>query len=250
MSRRNKGLERKSKGQLKDPRKVFVVATEGAVTEPAYFDLLDAYVQQTDNLNNRVKIIPLRREKLDDDDVAGLKLKRKKGEPTSKDSAPDYVLQQLEHFFEKNALKAEDELWCIVDRDRWTIRPSQKGLGLKGVARECLKKGYHFCLSNPNFELWLLLHVKNIADYSSEECAELLKNQKSKSGKTPLERELSKILPSGYTKVKLARTDFLPNLSFAIQQAKSLDTDPSARWLDNVLYTKVYQLVEKIINPA
>jgi hypothetical protein len=81
---------------------------------------LDAYVQANPALNNRVKVLTLRRAIIDDEDVKALQQKRKMGEPTSKDSAPDFVLQQLENFFEKNALKDDDELWCIVDRDRWT----------------------------------------------------------------------------------------------------------------------------------
>ena len=248
MSRRNKGLERKSKGQLKDSRKVFVIATEGAETEPAYFDLLDAYVQANPLLNNRVKVLTLRRDRVDEADVKTLLQKRKIGEPTSKDSAPDYVLQQLENYFEKNALKQEDELWCIVDRDRWTIRPSHKGLGLKGIARECLKRGYHFCLSNPNFELWLLLHIKNVHDYSLQQQIDLLKNKKGNTSKTPLERELSKYLSNGYNKSRLNTADFLPNIQIAIHRAKLLDANPSVRWVENALYTKVYHLVEKIIN--
>jgi RloB-like protein len=223
MSRRNKGLERKSKGQLKDSRKVFVIATEGAETEPAYFDLLDAYVQANPMLNNRVKVLTLRRDRI------ALQQKRKIGEPTSKDSAPDYVLQQLENYFEKNALKEDDELWCIVDRDRWTIRPSHKGLGLKGIARECLKRGYHFCISNPNFELWLLLHIKDVHDYSLEQQVDLLKNKKGHTSKTPLERELSKYLSNGYNKSRLNAADFLPHIQTAIHQAKLLDTNTTAR---------------------
>lgn len=247
MSRRNKGLERKSKGQLKDSRKIFVIATEGAETEPAYFSLLDVLVQSNSALNKRVKVLTLRREIVDD--AKTLQAKRKAGVPTHKDSAPDFVLQQLENYFEKNALKDDDELWCIVDRDRWTIRPSQKGLGLKGIARECLKRGYHFCLSNPNFELWLLLHVKNLNDYTIDEQAELLKNKKGNTSKTLLERELSKYLSNGYNKSRLTSTDFMPNIQTAIDQAKLLDTNPSARWIEDALYTKVYSLVEKIMNP-
>ena len=247
MSRRNKGWERKSKGQVKDSRKVFVIATEGAETEPAYFDLLDAYVQANPTLNTRVKVLTLRRAIIDDKDVKALQQKRKMGEPTSKDSAPDFVLQQLENFFEKTALKDDDELWCIVDRDRWTIRPSQKGLGLKGIARECLKRGYNFCLSNPYFELWLLLHIKDLNDYSIEEQTDLLKNKKGNRSKTPLERELSQYLSNGYNKSRLNTSDFIPNIEKAIKQAKLLDTNPVARWVENALYTKVYSLVEKII---
>jgi hypothetical protein len=247
MSRRNKGWERKSKGQVRDSRKVFVIATEGAETEPAYFDLLDAYVQASPTLNTRVKVLTLRRAIIDDEDVKALQQKRKMGEPTSKDSAPDFVLQQLENFFEKNALKDDDELWCIVDRDRWTIRPSQKGLGLKGIARECLKRGYNFCLSNPNFELWLLLHIRDLNDYSPEQQDNLLKNKKGNTSKTPLERELSQYLSNGYNKSRLNTSDFIPNLETAIKQAKLLDTNPVARWVENALYTKVYSLVEKII---
>jgi hypothetical protein len=33
-------------------------------------------------------------------------------------------------------------------------------------------------------------------------------------------------------------------------KAKSFDTDPKLRWVENRFYTKVYALVEKIIHPV
>jgi len=55
----------------------------------------------------------------------------------------------------------------------------------------CNEKGYRLFVSNPDFELWLLLHSNSIFSYDRKE---LLDNAKGKNGKRFLENVLRKHL--------------------------------------------------------
>ncbi|WP_069472057.1 RloB family protein [Candidatus Marithrix sp. Canyon 246] len=105
--------------------------------------------------------------------------------------------------------------------------------------------GYFLALSNPCFELWLLLHIKSLEEYPDNALDEFLENKKVSSSRTRLEAELINLLNS-YNKSNLDTAQFLPFVKQAIERAKKLDTNPKQRW-SNGLGTRVYQLVEKII---
>jgi hypothetical protein len=49
-----------------------------------------------------------------------------------------------------------DEFWLVLDCDHWVNSGHIKNL--IQVIRECRQKGIRIALSNPCFELWLLLH--------------------------------------------------------------------------------------------
>ena len=67
--------------------------------------------------------------------------------------SPEHVLKQLNDYKSQYELEADDELWLVVDKDRWTEAM------LSRVATECSQEvAMHMALSNPCFELWLLLH--------------------------------------------------------------------------------------------
>lgn len=97
------------------------------------------------------------------------------------------------------------------------------------------------------FELWLLLHLTSLDDYSDEMKTELLKNEKMGGNRTRLEQELLKILGS-YNKSKPDTAQFLPSIEKAIERAKALDNSDD-RWPQH-LGTRVYLLVSKIVSTA
>jgi hypothetical protein len=123
-------------------RKMVVIATEGAKTEPQYFGLFNS-----DDVTVHVNCL--------------------KGRD---DSSPPHVLKRMEKYLKQEGLKSSDEAWLVVDKDRW----SDEQLGqLHAWAQR--RKNYGFVLSNPKFEYWLLLHFedgKGIA--SSENCSDRL----------------------------------------------------------------------------
>ncbi len=124
-------------------RKLFVIAVEGAKTEPQYFA----------TLNNQQSVIR----------VNCLKGKH--------DSSPLQVLRRMQDHLKKEALKKSDEAWLVVDKDQWTNGQLAQLNGWSQVA-----DNYGFALSNPKFEYWLLLHFEDGTGIaSSQDCSDRLK---------------------------------------------------------------------------
>ena len=160
MARERQKLERVS--HVRDAR-LFVIATEGEETEKQYFEDLTSKDWYP---NPRVIIEVLER--------------------SSSASNPKRILKQLDERNKKRGLQFDDELWLIIDRDKqsWTIEE------IAEVAQVCVQKGYYLAVSNPCFELWLLLHIKSLEEYSDDILPEFLDNKKVTSSRTRLEREL------------------------------------------------------------
>jgi RloB-like protein len=105
-------------------------------------------------------------------------------------------------------------------------------------------------LSNPAFEVWLLLHLTDLTSYTKEALEILLQNKKvsaSNSSKTALKKELSDIL-GGFNETAYNAKLFLPFIQLAVQRAKLLDTNPTSRWIDDTLGTRIYRLIENIFD--
>lgn len=111
---------------------VFIVPCEGSKTEPAYCNKFSALY------GRGVAII--------------------RSYHASKND-PLGVLNTAQRAAEKQSLYADDEVWCIIDKDQWDTKhlrtllawANQKSTYQKGVA-----------LSNPKFELWLLAHFRDL----------------------------------------------------------------------------------------
>lgn len=77
-------------------------------------------------------------------------------------SAPKYVVERLDAFRAEFDLKEDDQLWYCGDVDHWA---SGKHLpNLQRVMQHCAQNGYRVALSNPCFELWLLLHFTDLPE--------------------------------------------------------------------------------------
>lgn len=105
-------------------------------------------------------------------------------------------------------------------------------------------------MSNPNFELWLLMHFPDIKQYESEK---LLKNPKNFKHRlfedASINKKYLEILVSknagGYSKgYKLEFKRFLPFVDIAIEQAKLYCED--SQKLINELGTSVGKLIEEM----
>jgi hypothetical protein len=109
--------------------RLFVIATEGAVTEKKYFEMFG---------NSRIKVKVLE---------------------TGSDnkSAPKYVFDRLNLFKEQFDLDEDDMLWLVIDVDRWN-----KDGELSQICSEAKQKSYHLAVSNPCFEVWLCLHFGDL----------------------------------------------------------------------------------------
>lgn len=79
-------------------------------------------------------------------------------------SSPEHVLKQLNDYKKEYELESDDELWLVIDKDRW---PDAM---LSHVATECTQDIYmHVAISNPCLELWLLLHFIDVTSLTPEE---------------------------------------------------------------------------------
>ncbi len=198
--------------------KLIVIATEGRHTEGIYFEGLSLFLS---NPKVHVKVI----EKLDDN------------------SSPEEVLNQMNLFEDEYNLDEADELWMVIDRDYQSWKPKM----IKQVAQIChQKKGYYLALSNPAFELWLLLHFIDCSNLSDTEKNKIFENKKikGKSSKTYTKKLLSDTI-NGFNEAKYDPCQFVQNYRVAIENAIKLDTQQRTRWPD-YLATRVYKLVQSI----
>lgn len=118
---------------------------------------------------------------------------------------------------------------------------------LSGVARKCSQnKRFFFCVSNPCFELWLILHLEDVAQYAEEDREKLSENKKIKrNGDTWTKQRLRELMGS-YRESQYDAKKLLPEIEKAIERARNLDIDPNNRWPQSV-GTRVYRLVNSIL---
>lgn len=77
-------------------------------------------------------------------------------------SSPAAVLDRLNKYRHDEQIGDEDELWLCIDADHWMRRGHQAELSQ--VLQECRSKGYGIAVSNPCFEVWLLMHFVDVDD--------------------------------------------------------------------------------------
>ena len=214
MPREREDLFRESNSLEKE--KIIVLAFEGNDTEEIYFD-------------------EFKSSEIFDDALIFLHLlKRPK---TDTNSAPNHVFKKLKkEAKDEYNFKDTDELWMIIDTDRWKNIPD--------IISECKKQSNMFvAVSNPCFEFWLLLHIKDIADYDENELALILNNAKVSNKKNYVDSKIAEILGS-YNKSNPKPELFLPTIDFAIKQAKKLDIHEDE--FPQNLGSHVYKVVEKL----
>ena len=217
--RSRNSLMRERQEAFRDAR-LIVIASEGKDTERIYFKAL-----AKEYTNPRVHVHILERS-----------------EAEQNNSSPEHVLKQLNDYKEQYALEADDELWLVVDKDRWTEAM------LSRVATECAQDDYmHMALSNPCIELWLLLHLVDVTSLTSEEQQQWLENRrKSKSADPYLKVRLRQEMGS-YHEAAYDAQMLIAHVEEAIERAKTLDKNPTDRW-PQTLGTRVYLLAESVMN--
>jgi hypothetical protein len=186
-----------------------VIACEGAVTEPDYFNGLKGQLH-----NPRLHVEVLLRE-----------------DPSH--SSPVHVQRMLEGFTLQYRLREGDALWLVADRDPQSWSDAM----LSEVAAACRQRDYRLALSNPRFELWLWLHFEDVPNCSPERREELQQNRD----------DLLKRLVAARRPAKASHFEMCaPTMHEAIARARALDTKPEHRW-PQTLGTHVYRLVEDLL---
>lgn len=217
--RSRNSLIRERREAFRDAR-LIVIASEGKDTERIYFKAL-----AKEYTNPRVHVHIL--ERSDDEQNS---------------SSPEHVLKQLNDYKGHYELESDDELWLVVDRDRWTEAM------LSRVATECAQNNFmHVALSNPCIELWLLLHLVDATLLTSEEEQLWMDNRRKSKNADPylkvrLRQEMGSYHESSYDAKML-----IEHVDVAIARAEALDKNPADRW-PQTLGTRVYLLAESVMN--
>jgi hypothetical protein len=207
MGHKKRGYKRDTPVELVRDYKLFAIACEGGKREPGYFNVFQY-------LSSKIKVDVIENYVTDDE------MFRK----YETNSAPKWVLDRAMKYIEKNDLKDEDDLWLLIDKDRWTDPQ------IRELASYCDNyPNWHLVISNPCFEVWLYFHKKSDIKFSiSVSCNDFKK-------------EISSFEKGGYHPLK-----FIPDFQKAIVNAKANDSDVN-HFMPNVNETKVYQLGEAIL---
>lgn len=196
--KRRKGFRRGV--EFEERNRFIVVSMEGAETEPRYF----SEFRTPRGSKIQIKLVPNSKHK----------------------SKPAEVLQRLEAFFRKNGLRG-DKGWLVIDRDAWAEEE------LNDVHRRARNSGFSVALSNPCFELWLYLHLRDSRPFNDRhDC----------------QRGLAEVL-AGYSpdaKGGYDTSQVIAGLDKAIERAKHTDLESRNEWpLQQA--TRVYKLVEQLL---
>jgi hypothetical protein len=76
-------------------------------------------------------------------------------------SSPEHVVNRLIDYANYYQVGTDDQLWALLDTDHW-ITGNHKP-GLIASLNSAKAQGYRVAMSNPCFDLWLLLHHQPVA---------------------------------------------------------------------------------------
>ncbi len=193
---------------VRDAR-LYIIVVEGERTEHGYFMALESSkFIQTDRI--QPYIVPSRDGK----------------------SAPQHLVNNAERAIaEYGPLMPQDELWLVFEVDKHS--GSNRIEQIHSALHIAESQGWIVALSNPCFEVWLLLHLADdllgIDDY----------------GETA-ENKLRDLL-SGYSKSTVPKPCLdRQAIQLAITRAKARDTDPNSP-IPELPGTRVYRLVERLV---
>ena len=217
--RNRNSLIRERREAFRDAR-LIVIASEGKDTERIYFKAL-----AKEYTNPRVHVHILKRS-----------------EDEKNNSSPEHVLEQLNEYKCQYELEADDELWLVTDKDHWTEAM------LSRVATECMQDvSMHMALSNPCFELWLLLHLVDVSSLTPEEQLLWMENRRKSKSSNPYLKVLLRQKMGSYHESAYDVLTLIQHVEVAIEHARLLDKNPADRW-PQTLGTRVYLLAESVMN--
>lgn len=232
----------------KDKKSIKIFISCEGVTEEEYFKMIKIFFQQ---IRTRIEFVSVREEILDIPDEN----RTQEQKDILNNSSPLQLVRNIDYFKSnpKNIKKydfknhPDDEFWIITDVDKHT--QSSHLQGWVEMMKECRSKGYNYSVSNPFFELWLLLHHDDtnldandnendiqwaVTDKCPYRTTNHFKRRLSNLG-VPLKND-KHITTAHYDKDKVNK---------AIERAKKLDTPPCKDY-PRTLGTTVYKLLEKI----
>ena len=156
----------------------------------------------------------------------------------------DNIIKDVPKVIENRAItydKSLDKICFVIDRDRESF-VSKDGNDQYGyVLHACKDNNYGFYLSNPCFELWLLMHFDEIVNLDARK---LLENPKVTRRRRYTEQELRRLFP-GYSKSKYQVNKLIGSIGKAIQNEKLFCEDEEQ--LENTIGSRVGLLMEELM---
>lgn len=160
--RRSKPFSVEDPYRVKRPStsKIIFLSCEGSVTEEEYIEVLS---QIYDGVKGRVRLISV----AEDEVHTSPKKRTKEQNQVLGKSKPWQLVERIDKFkIEKETIYEfskypEDEFWIISDvDDNLDIHKAE----FENAIKECDEKGYKYAISNPFFEIWLLLHHDDVSE--------------------------------------------------------------------------------------
>ncbi len=140
--------------------KIIFLSCEGSVTEEEYIEVLSRIY---DGVKSRVQIISVA-----EDEVHTLpKNRTREQNQVLGKSKPWQLVERINKFREEKEEKyefskyPEDEFWIVSDVDD---NLDNHKIEFENAIQECEEKGYKYAISNPFFEIWLLLHHDEVSE--------------------------------------------------------------------------------------
>mgnify|MGYP000624439433 FL=1 len=245
------------------PLRIIFLSVEGNVTEQNYFSWLEKYREKL-GIKTGVHVHPLRRGKRDnfsapaqvlelleeyieirESDILPDRMRKviptkytdafvqqymKDPDSVDKDKKEQFemLLKQvgidLEYQFFVKEYQGQDDLFgVVIDRDYNTHTVMQ----LNEIRKQCIEKGYHFFITTPCFEFWLLLHLVDVKKQYKGDMQKFRDNEKKTNKHTFTSFQVSE--HAGHSKKiseKIFRQYYLNHIDYAISQTKkSFSTD-------------------------
>jgi len=144
-------------------------------------------------------------------------------------SSPTHILDRLNAFKAEYDLDDDDQLWYCGDTDHWVA--ASHLANLVQVIQSCNQAGYQVALSNPCFELWLLLHFFDLPPGVSS-CEQISDYLKSNTG--------------GYTKSGGCFAPITSQMVFKAKERAAL-LDFGTDKIPNSPTTRVYKILDILI---
>lgn len=140
--------------------KIIFLSCEGSVTEEEYIEILS---QIYDEVKERVQLISV----AEDEIHTRPKNRTKEQNQVLGKSKPWQLVDRIDKFKEAKestyefSKYPEDEFWIVADIDDNLDNHKTK---FENAIQDCERKGYRYAISNPFFEIWLLLYHDDVTE--------------------------------------------------------------------------------------
>ncbi|WP_420790474.1 RloB family protein [Vibrio parahaemolyticus] len=236
MARSKTSRERKSEQFTAEK---VIIAPEGVSTEVDYFNGIVAYFNEyKDNISKRfeqlIELCVIRRGQIETNE-ADMQF-------AIGNSSPDAVVEYASSYISANHPEYDNEIdkvFVVIDKDKWEDRKLASALSL------CKQKKFDLIISNPAFELWLLLHYVDVSSLSISEQEKIKNNEKENPrAQEAYLKVLLKSYVTGFSYTNIKPSDFLTRTNIALSNAQKLTT-PEEGW-EGGPFTQLPRVIEHL----